>query len=182
MFLGLNKLRIFRTGKGKRVTELNDKEFEKTIRDWLDDPLFKFQRKDDPKYLFMFVVTDEQGRPITISRKISKPAQLHLATAITLGKEHIKTYETLSYYEKEKILYNLRIEMARYGIGYSGIEMELKRVVLTDTVLLDDSLTEFYLKQRIFYVTGAFILYGQRISQQLMSSGEQEMHKEDSQS
>jgi hypothetical protein len=97
-----------------------------------------------------------------------------------LGDEHRKKYETLSNSEKEKIIHNLRIEMARYGIGYGGIHKGLERVVLSDVVLLDNALTEFYLRQRIFYVSGAFVLYEEIIGQQLMLVGEQESYKEGS--
>lgn len=171
VFLAINQFHTFQERRKKGLAELGDREIDGAIRDWLDDPIFKFQRKVSPNYLFQFVVTDEAGRPITIGRPELKPTQLELATAITLGEKHRQKYETLSSYEREKVLHTLRIEMARYGIGYSGIHSKLERVVLSDIVLLDNSLTEFYLKQRIFYVTGAFALYKEVIGVALSEQG-----------
>lgn len=169
VLLCMNQVRIFRERGRHGIAELSDERVDKTIRDWLDEPSFQFQRRTNTECLFQFVVTDEQGRPITVSRTKSKPSQLALTTAITLADEHRQKYETLSDNEKEKITHDLRIEMARYRIGYSGINRGLERVVLCDVVLLDNALTGFYLRQRIFYVGGAFALYSEMIGQQLMS-------------
>ena len=169
VLLCMNQVRIFRERRRHGIAELSDKGVDKTIRDWLDDPSFQFQRRMNAECLFQFVVTDEQGRAITVSRSKAKPSQLGLTTAITLADEHRQKYERLSDNEKENITHNLRIEMARYRIGYSGINRGLERVVLGDVVLLDNALTEFYLRQRIFYVGGAFALYSEMIGQQLMS-------------
>jgi len=180
-FLGVNQFHVLRERRKKGIASLNDQEIEETIRNWLDDPLFKFQRKVDPDYLFQFVVTDEPGRPVTISRTKLKPTHLELATAITLSNEHRGKYETLSLGEKQKIMHDLRIEMARYGIAYKGIDTKLERVDLGDIVLLDNSLTEFYFRQRVYFVIRAFVLYSEIIGQQLMLPGKRDSNKEDSQ-
>ena len=168
MFFGINQYHTFQIERKKGLAEFGDKEIEVTIRDWLDDPIFKFQRRQvDSNHFFQFVVTDESSRPVIITRTKLKPTQLSLTTAITLGEKHRQKYETLNSPEKEKVVHTIRIEMARYGIGYSGIHIKLERAVLSDTVLLDNSLTEFYLRQRIFYVTGAFALYSEVIEMAL---------------
>jgi len=166
-FLGVNQFHVFRERRKKGIASLNDQEIEETIRNWVDDPLFKFQRKVNANCLFQFIVTDESGRPVTISRTKLSPTQLSLTTAITLGDKHRQKYETLSLLEKEKVVHTIRIEMARYGIGHEGIHIKLERAVLSDVVSLDNSLTGFYLKQRIFYATGAFALYSEVIEMAL---------------
>ena len=178
-FWGVNQIHASRERRKRGIANLNDQETEKTIRNWLDDPFFTFQRKVDPNSLFQFVVTDEPGRPVTISRPKLKPTHLELATAITLSNEHRKKYETLSLGGKQKIMHDLRIEMARYGISYNGIDTKLERVELVDIVLLDNSLTEFYFRQRVFFVIRAFVLYSEIIGQQLGLSGKQDSNKED---
>jgi hypothetical protein len=168
VFWGINSFRTFHKQK-RGIADLGDKGMEKTIRDWLDDPSFTFKREDKPDCFFQFVVTDESQRPITVSRTKAKPTYLSISTAITLSDEHRQKYEALGRDQQDKIIHNLRIEMARYGIGYRGIKRGLERVDLADVVFLDNALTEFYLRQRIFYVTGAFALYAESIGQQLMT-------------
>jgi len=181
VFLILNQYRQFRTGRQKKIAELNDKDMERTIRDWLDKPTFTFKREVSPDCLFRFVVTDRQGRPVTISRYKSEPSTVLLTTGITLNDEHRKKHDTLNERQKKMVSCNLRIEMERYGIGQEGIDNELKSAVLSDPVLLDNSLNEFYLHQRIFFVTGAFALYSTVVERELMFVDEQENRKEDSQ-
>ena len=182
VFLGINQIRRLQERRKRGIAEVSEKDVDETIRGWLDDPVFTFQRKMNAECLFQFVVSEEQGkRPVTVSRTKSKPGQILLSTSITLGDEHRRKYETLSNNEKDKIVHNLRIEMARYRIGFSGINRDLERATLSDVVLLDNALTEFYLRQRIFYVSGAFVLYGEIMSQQLMDVIEEESDNEGSQ-
>jgi hypothetical protein len=181
VILILNQYRQFRTGRQKKIAELNDKDMERTIRDWLDKPTFIFKREVSPDCLFRFIVADRQGRPVTISRYKSEPSTVLLTTAITLNDEHRKKHDTLNERQKKMVSCNLRIEMERYGIGQEGIDNELKRAVLSDPVLLDNSLNEVYLHQRIFFVTGAFALYSTVVERELMFVDEQENRKEDSQ-
>ena len=172
---GINQIRILQERRKRGIAEVSDKEVYENIRGWLDDPAFTFQRKMSDDCLFQFVVSEAQGRrPVTVSRTKAKPGQLSLGTAITLGDEHQKKYDRLSNTEKDKIVHNLRIEMARYGIGFSGIARGLEEAKLSDVVLLDNALTEFYLRQRIFYVSGAFVLYVEIVSQELMDVIEEE--------
>src|SRR4030042_1890404 len=56
-------------------------------------------------------------------------------------------YQPRYKFQMEKMAYDLRIEMARYGIGYI-IDTDLKRNFLDDVILLDD-LDEFSLYRRI---------------------------------
>ena len=178
---GINQMRVLQERRKRGIAEVSDKEVYETIRGWLDDPAFTFQRMTNPKCLFQFVVAEDQGRrPVTVSRTKAKPSQLSISTGITLADEHRKQYEKLSNNEKDKIGHNLRIEMARYGIGFSGINRRLEKATLSDVVLLDNALTEFYLRQRIFYVSGAFVLYDETISRELMDVIEEESNKEGS--
>jgi hypothetical protein len=180
---GVNQIGVLQEKRRRGIGEVSDKEVYETIRGWLDDPIFTFQRKMSDECLFQFVVSEEGGRrPVTVSRTKAKAGQLSLSTSITLGEEHRKKYERLGNKEKDKIVHNLRIEMARYGIGFSGIDKGLQRVKLSDVVLLDNALTEFYLRQRIFYVTGGFVLYDEKMSQELMDVIEEESYKEGSES
>ena len=126
-------------------------------------------------------MTDRQGRPVTITRYKAEPSTVLLTTAITLSNEHRKKHDTLNEHQKRVVSCNLRIEMERYGIGQQGIDNELKRAVLSDLVLLDNSLNEFYLHQRIFFVTGAFALYSTVVERELMFVDEQDNSREDSQ-
>ena len=179
---GINQIRVLQERRKRGIAEVSDKEVYENIRGWLDDPAFTFQRTMSDECLFQFVVSEQQGRrPVTVSRTKAKPGQLSLSTAITLGDEHRKKYDRLSNKEKDKIVHNLRIEMARYRIGFSGINRGLEKAKLSDVVLLDNALTEFYLRQRIFYVSGAFVLYEEILSQELMDMIEEESYEEGSQ-
>ncbi len=173
IFWGINQFHVFRERRRKGLSSRSDKEIEDVIRNWLDDPGYKFQRKDinDPLFhndrLFHFEVEDEWGRVISIARPRAKPTRLDLASAVFLSSEHKKMYEELNPDDKNNLVHNLRVEMARIGVLFKGIETSLNRVDIGDSVSLDDNLTEFYLKQRILFMIRATFLLNELIIQGL---------------
>ncbi len=173
ILVGINQYAAFRERHKKGLSKLSDKEIEDTIRNWLDDPGYKFQRKDinNPLFhndrLFHFEVEDDWGRVISIARPRAKPTRLDLASAVTLGAEHKKKYEALNPKDKRDILHNLRAEMARFGVMFRGMDTTLERIDIGDSVSLDDTLTEFYLKQRILFMIRATFLLNELIAQEL---------------
>lgn len=172
--LTINQLATWKERHKKKLTQLSDKEIEDTIRNWLvNDPGYKFQMKDvnDSVFhndrLFHFEVEDDWGRVISIARPRAKPTRLDLASAVTLGTEHKKKYEALGPKFKRDILHNLRAEMARFGVMFRGMDTTLERIDISDSVSLDDTLTEFYLKQRILFMIRATFLLNELIAQEL---------------
>ncbi len=156
-----NQIYIIRERNKKGLANQSNEQVEATIRNWLvNDPGYKFQMKDinDPLFhndrLFHFEVEDERGRNISIARPRAKLTRLDLASAIYLAPDHKKQYEALSASERKTLVHNLRVEMARLGVvfkGLEGIEPKLERIDFGDSVSLDN-LTEFYLKQRILFM------------------------------
>jgi hypothetical protein len=180
VFLCINQIDIFRRNHKRAITKLSDSEVEGIIRNWIDDPIFKFQRKINNECLFQFEITDEQERIITISRPKANPTRIELTSSITLGEKHKTKYSTFKQSDKNDIVHELRIEMARFGVSFQGINTKLERINISDVILLDDTLNEFYFRQRIFFVIRAIVLLIELITQQLEDINESNPHKEDS--
>lgn len=172
VFFGINQFKIYRAGRVKGLGKQNDIEIEDTIQNWLTKPGYKFEKKDinDPVFhndrYFHFEVEDEWGRVVSIARPRVVPTRLDLSSAIYLAPDHKKHYENLNASERKTLIHNLRVEMARFGLvfrGLEGTEPKLERIDFGDSVSLDDNLTEFYLKQRILYMIRAGFLVNELI-------------------
>ena len=46
---GINQMRVLQERRKRGIAEVSDKEVYETIRGWLDDPAFTFQRMTNPK-------------------------------------------------------------------------------------------------------------------------------------
>lgn len=67
------------------------------------------------------------------------------------------------------MLTDLSIELARFGISWSGLRHPLRELTLTDIVQIDDNLNEFYLLGRIHFVDRAGILVTEHINKNARS-------------
>jgi hypothetical protein len=141
----INQYSLWKERHKKGLSKLSDKEIEDTIRKWLFDPMFKLQPMINSKCFFEFEIEDREGKFVTISRTKENPTNILLSSSIILNEDQRNKHSKLTLDAQKNFAHLLRIEMARYGIGYSGIDTELKRISLENIILLDDSLNEFQL-------------------------------------
>jgi len=144
-------------GKKKKISKLSDKEIEKMIREWVDIPGYVIERiVPETRVIFNFVIKDRSERNVNIIRNTNIPAIIILA-----GRLKIPTLNrSLDEAKWRKLAGKISIEMARLGIEYvfDGDPNRYEFISLIDPVFLDDSLTDFFFRQRILFVIRAMIL------------------------
>lgn len=155
----------------EKITNQSDKEIEDTIRGWIgNDPNHSIRKTETDGFLFNFIVTNPDGQgAISVGRTKVNPKQVQLTSIIDLSKEHKTKYSKLRVAEKNRIVNQLRIEMARYGISFQNLSVELQNVGIGASVSIDDSLTEYHLKNRLQFVYAGLVLYSEIITQGLMT-------------
>lgn len=165
----VNQINSWKEKSKKKFSKLTDKEVEDIIRGWVEDPYHSIRKTDNKECLFYYIVTDVNGEGgIGVARPRAKPAQIEIACSVSLRPEQKTKYDKLNSEAKAKIVNNLRIEMARYGIQYKNLSTDLDNVLLGDLVFLDDSLTEYYFKNRMHFVLSGLVLYSEVITQDLI--------------
>jgi len=165
-----NQYSLYKNGRTKRISKLSDKEIERMIREWIDMPGFVFERKpQEPDVLFNFLVQDKAGRKINIFRQADTPNIIFIVGRV----QTVPPNRSLADAEWRKLAGNISIEMARLGIEYAfdGEPNRYEYVRLLDPVILDDSLTDFFFKQRIFFLLRAFVLVMEICRQDLRELG-----------
>jgi hypothetical protein len=153
----MNQVTFWRERHKKRISQYTDKELEKVIREWVDIPTLAFIRQEPEQDLyFKFALKDEYDRFITIIRKRNEPSMILLLSEMTFDDDKQK----LTQANWQTLADGLRLELARLGIQFifNGDPNKLQRIRVTDAVIIDDTLTGFYLRQRIMFVIRALVL------------------------
>ena len=167
----LNQIGIWRERHKKGFAKLNDKEIEDKIHDWLDEPGFSISREINNAAFFDFVFAPIHSEiAVSVHRDKLSPSRLQIVSSINLSNDDKNKFNALNDTQKDKLLNSLRIEMARYGISYKNLQLPLENVLLGDIIFLDNSLTEYYLKSRIQFVTNVLLLYSEVIRQFFISN------------
>jgi hypothetical protein len=134
--------RLVRSLPNERVIPTTD-NIEKCVRDWLDN--FRYGVKNDPIQTahFRFVVTTDGGRRIIVGRVREEFSDyVTLRADIKPTEEELALMEKIGEYEKQLMIMDLQLEMARAQIGYSGLETSAGPFYLFRRIPITRNLTE----------------------------------------
>lgn len=165
-FWGINQFKIFRSGYKKPFVNWSNERTERTLREWLYRRGYQVHDASQPGALFAFEAK-LHDIPITIVRLPKTEAFITLLGALSVDPEYQKHVQALPEVQRIKILQELRIEMARLGVGYSGIADPLNRVELSTEIACDRSLTEEALLRAVMFIIRGIILLRQLIKKEV---------------
>lgn len=157
----------------RKFSGLSDQEIEDTIRKWISVPPFSIQwSPPEPQvFFFSFIINANDNRPLTIMRTREQPGQIALISMGTLSPEQRTIYDSLTINEKKNMLDDISAEMARFGMSNEGINLPLERIVLMETISLDNLQGEVFLRERVQRIRRAIVLVQTHISKHLRGKG-----------
>ena len=95
---------------------------EMKLRSWLDRTQLTVQNSPTPETLFRLIVTTDAGRKVIVGRpKEGKPDYLHFRAEITTTEADRKELDLLSEGERNQLMLELKLGLARARVGYSGL-------------------------------------------------------------
>jgi len=154
IFWTMNQWKQWRKGRG--ISRLSDKKIEQIIREWIDIPGVSIERKpSEPDVYFNFTMRFKTLN-INIIRHKESPTIVQLVARIQTSLLDVPFNEEAL----RKNAGRVGIEMARLGIDYrfDGSPNPRDFILLLDSVILDDSLTQYYFRKRIMFVFRASVL------------------------
>lgn len=115
---------------------------EMKLRSWLDRTQLTVQNSPTPETLFRLIVTTDAGRKVIVGRpKEGKPDYLHFRAEITTTEADRKELGLLSEGERNQLMNELKLELARARVGYSGLT-SLDGLVIFKSIPITHSLGE----------------------------------------
>jgi hypothetical protein len=128
----------------------SSKNIERCVRGWLDN--HKVAVKNDPgdNLHFRLRITLDSGQLLTVLRSM-KEFTNYVQIFIDLGVrgENTNLLEVFTDEERNQLLFDIRVELARAKVGYSGLVMPPENFMLFRRVPILPGLTEFYFMSMI---------------------------------
>lgn len=100
---------------------------------------------------------DGSGPVILVGQPASKPDRIEIYGGITVAEGHKAKLAALETTERQELIWNLRFEVARLGLGFQGIREPLHKFGVL-TMVYRDALTQDNFCHRVFRVKNAVLL------------------------
>ena len=156
--LTLFSLNQYRLWQKRRSTKIE--RIETVVRDWLHRYQFSVRDDPQPNAVFQLVARDEQGRPVVVSQLRSE-LFLTLGARLLVTREDQQRLDPITRDENLTLLEDLKIEMARIGVEFIGIQHPLREIIIQEKIPCDDTLTELTFMQNVMFIRRIQVLIGE---------------------
>lgn len=119
------------------TTEMSSKQIKEQARAWLMEDGWSLRQKTPDQGLWAFIAEDTFGRKIVVGQKTGKEDELIIQGAVNIDDDTTDRIGRLAGDERNNLLWNLRFELLRTNLEFSGISLPLKRVEVIERLFLD---------------------------------------------
>jgi hypothetical protein len=145
ILIGAGALRVISTPIPRQPDIVTVDNVEAHLNQWID--AFHYSRRklpDAQDSFFNYVITNTYGRSLNISRLRQSPFDRYLvmSAGVTVGPEHTAKLGKLSKPDADLLVRDLRIEMARYKIGFANISIPLTTIGVEKDIPITTTLSE----------------------------------------
>ena len=151
----LNQYKLWQKRRGIQIGRI-----EPMMRNWLYRNGFSIKDDRQPNAVFQFVARDEQGRPVVVGQ-LKGELFLTLGAKLLVSPEDQQRLDPITGDENSTLLEDLKMEMARSGVGFIGIIHPLRAITIEEKVPCDDTLTELAFMQKVMFIRRIQVLIGE---------------------
>lgn len=129
----------------KEQPHTTTKNVEENVKAWSDTFGLSVQKQSDSNFEFVLGIILPNGRKIQVGRPKQRGQYLEYQATLLPGPEQRVILEKLSGPQKQEILHEINLELARSRIGYTVLgttDSPLKVTILIKMVPITDNLTE----------------------------------------
>lgn len=138
------------TGNGivyyKMVGDLFSEDAKTKIQAWLMQDGWSLSQADEG-VAWAFIAEDRLKRKVVVGQPKGRPDELVIQGAIKFDETMTKKAEQLPKKEQDEFLWELRFELVRTNLEFSGIKMPLKRIEVSERIFLDDLTKDSFLQR-----------------------------------
>jgi hypothetical protein len=117
------------------------------VRTLLMEDEWSLRQESFPRTIWAFIAEDLLGRKIVVGQNIDREDQIVIQGGVTLDEITTNRIEQLPEDERNNFLWDLRFELLRTNLEFSGIQLPLKHIDVSERIFLD-ALTKDTLIQR----------------------------------
>ena len=119
------------------ASEMSPKQIKERIQTWLMEDGWSLRQETPDQSLWAFVAEDQFGRKIVVGQRAGKDDEVVIQGAVNIDDDTTDRIGRLSEDERSNLLWDLRFELVRTNLEFSGISLPLKRVEVIEKLFLD---------------------------------------------
>ena len=129
------------------ASEMSPKQIKERIQTWLMEDGWSLRQETPEQSLWAFVAEDEFGRKIVVGQRAGKEDEVVIQGAVNIGDDTTDRIGRLSEDERNNLLWDLRFELVRTNLEFSGISLPLKRVEVIERLFFDALTKDSFLQR-----------------------------------
>lgn len=117
------------------------------VRTLLMEDGWSLRQQSFPRTVWAFIAEDSLGRKIAVGQNTDREDQVVIQGAVAISETTTSRIAQLPEDERNNFLWDLRFELLRTNLEFSGVQFPLKHIEVTERIFLD-ALTKDVLIQR----------------------------------
>jgi hypothetical protein len=139
------------------VGELFSEDARTKVNTWLMEDGWSLRQESGVETIWAFVAEDRLQRKLVVGQNKARGDQLIIQGAVAVDERTSDRITKLPDDERDGFLWDLRFELLRTGIEFSGVQIPLRRIEVTGRIFFD-ALTKDAFLQRASEVRKAIII------------------------
>ena len=122
---------------GDMAAKMLPEQIKERIQTWLMEDGWSLRQETSDRNLWVFIAEDQFGRKIVVGQRVGKKDEVVIQGAVNIDDDVTDKIGRLPDDERNNILWDLRFELVRTNLEFSGISFPLKRVEVIERLFLD---------------------------------------------
>ncbi len=150
---------------------LDDRWLSDAIALWLLGSKFTVEKITTENTKFHFKVGDRFGRAFSIMKKNENPNDLSFSFRLSVEDKDIPFVDRLDTNIASDLIENMQIEMARFGVLHSGMQLPIREMYIESFIPIDFQLGRFKIVQHSLMMIRAHALLSVHILRAIRLAG-----------
>lgn len=135
---------------------------EKIIRAWLNHTRLSVANSPSPESYYRLLVSLD-ARHVSVYRQKSDPEMVGIGINLNIPEATHEIMDAITSNSASTLIRDLRMELIRLGIQYSGLQHPLRKISFLDEIVFDQNLTRPAFLDKVFFMIRAQILVSELI-------------------
>ena len=129
------------------ASDMSPDQIKEQVRNWLMEDGWSLRQETPPQTLWAFLAEDQFGRKIVVGQRANREDEVVIQGSVNIGDDTTDRIDRLNEDERNTLLWDLRFELVKTNLEFSGISLPLKRVEVIERIFLDGLTKDCFLQR-----------------------------------
>jgi|SRR6185369_318784 len=126
------------------------------IQNWLMQEGWKIGEGQHPQASWIITASQDRGFTLVVAQPSNTRDRIEIQAGVAIGDDHQKSIAALDAPQRQKLFWDLRFDLLKMGVDFSGFDDPVKLINVTQR-MYDDGLTKDRFLQRVTKIKNAQI-------------------------